>query len=274
MKENKVDLAGALAVARTAAVDAGDFLLKRLHSPRKHIQFKTSSNNLVTAMDRAAEERIVRAIRKAFPDHGIVAEERPPMDSGSLCRWLIDPLDGTTNYAHGFPVFSVSIGLECHGRMEIGVVYNPNLRQVFWARRGRGAYCNRGRLKVSRSGRLRESLLATGFPYDLRTSPDNNVNYFIEFLRHARAIRRAGSAALDLCYVAAGIFDGFWEIKLGPWDIAAASLIAAEAGARLSGMRGEPLSVYSGNIVAGNAKIHTQMLQVIRRALRRGTIKL
>lgn len=262
----------AMAVAKGMALEAGDFLIRHLRSPRKGIRFKTSSNNLVTAMDHAVEEKIVRALRREFPDHGVVAEERPPVDADASHRWLIDPLDGTTNYAHGFPVFSVSIGLEIRGRMELGVVYNPNLRELFWAERGRGAFCNRRRLYVSRAARLSESLLATGFPYDIRTSAENNANYFMAFLRHARAVRRAGSAALDLCYVAAGIFDGFWELKLGPWDIAAASVIASEAGARMSGLRGGPLDIYSGNIVAGNAKIHPVMLRVIAKAMRHGTM--
>jgi myo-inositol-1(or 4)-monophosphatase len=180
-------------------------------------------------------------------------------------RWLVDPLDGTTNFAHTFPMFCISIGLEYDGEVILGVVYDPVRRELWEARRGRGATLNRRRIRVSPCPRLGESLLVTGFAYDLRDDP-TNLTHFANFSLRARGIRRTGSAALDLCYTATGRLDGFWELKLQPWDIAAGSLIVTEAGGRVTDCAGRPFRVDAREIVASNGRIHQEMVDMIRSA--------
>ncbi len=245
------------------ALEAGRLLLDRFHT-----QFTISHKgtvNLVTDVDLAAEELIVSRIRKAFPDHSILAEERHNEKRGEAFNWIIDPLDGTTNYAHRYPVFSVSIGLECSGELQWGAVFDPVRNELYSARRGSGAACNGVPLKVSGTSALGGSLLATGFPYDIQTSRQNNLDNFCAFAVRTQGIRRAGSAALDLCYVAAGRFDGFWELKLKPWDCAAGSLIVREAGGTVTNFSGQPLSIYAGEILASNGLIHEEMMTVLKR---------
>jgi len=220
--------------------------------------------DLVTDIDLAAEQAIVSCLRAEFPDHAIIAEESHSRAGHGDVTWIIDPLDGTTNYAHGFPVFSVSIAVEVAGIVEWGMVHHPVLDESFIARRGAGARLNGAPIEVSRTDMLGESLLATGFPYDIRTSPDNNLDYFREFALRARGIRRAGSAALDLCYVAAGRFDGFWELKLNPWDCAAGYLMVREAGGLVTNLRGDFGSIYDRECLATNSKIHEPMMAVLR----------
>ncbi|MBE0558131.1 MAG: inositol monophosphatase, partial [Proteobacteria bacterium] len=198
----------------TVAVDAGALLKGRLDEIHT-VQYK-GEINLVTEADRLSEELIVERIRRAFPGHGVLAEESPETAGGSDFRWIIDPLDGTTNYAHGYPIFCVSIALEVEGVIRLGAVYNPLLAELFVAERGEGACLNGRRLAVSRTATLSRGLLATGFPYDLRENRNNNFSYYRTLAMNAQAIRRAGSAALDLAYVAAGRFDGFWELRLMP----------------------------------------------------------
>ena len=250
-------------VGTSAAVQAGKLLMDRLRTDISVGQ-KTSSVNLVTEMDVAAEKLIVAWILEAFPTHTIVAEETRAEARRGTHTWIIDPLDGTTNYAHGLPIFCVSIGLEIEGTLEWGVVCNPNLDELFTARRGHGAYLGKKRIEVSKVATLDASLLATGFPYDIRTSAQNNLDYFRAFALRTQAVRRAGSAALDLCYVAAGRFDGFWELKLSPWDCAAGYLIVREAGGRVTDFRGAEGAIYDGNVVASNGRVHDEMLQVLR----------
>jgi myo-inositol-1(or 4)-monophosphatase len=254
----------ALNITRDIAVQAGYFLLQNLQK-RKYVRIKHSQReDLVTWQDLASQRMILQKLTKEFPGHDFLAEEAPEDRSLSRYRWFIDPLDGTTNYVHGFPVFCVSIALEIDARVMLGVVYNPNLDELFYAIRGRGAFKNRRRLRVSRTKDLRDALLATGFPYDLKRSLDNNLDYFNAYIMHAKAIRRAGSAALDLCYTACGIFDGFWEIKLGPWDMAAGALIAKEAGARVTDLMGKEFDLFSGEILATNGLIHSQMVRIAK----------
>jgi myo-inositol-1(or 4)-monophosphatase len=246
-----------------AAVAAGRLLMKRFRT-----DFAVShkgDTNLVTEVDVAAEELIVSRVLKAFPDHAILAEEKHSEARDASHRWIIDPLDGTTNYAHGYPAFAVSIGLQLGQTLEWGTVYNPNLDELFVARRGCGARLNGKPIGVSKTADLGASLLATGFPYDIRTSRENNLDYFAEFSLKARAVRRAGSAALDLAYVAAGRFEGFWELKLSPWDCAAGYLMVREAGGVVTNLRGEPGSIYERESLASNGYIHDQMLAVFRR---------
>lgn len=244
-----------------AAAKAG-LLLKKNLGKSLSIEFK-GVIDIVTEMDKKAEAMIVKTIKAAFPDHGILTEESAEQKTGSEYRWIIDPLDGTTNYSHGYPVFCVSIALEKAGDVMLGVVYEPMLDELFTAEKGRGAYLNKKKIQVSRIAELHRSLLATGFPYDVRTSPENNINHFANFAVRAQAIRRAGSAALDMCYVACGRFDGFWELKLKPWDIAAAMLIVKEAGGAVTDFTGNPLSLYAGETMASNGLIHKEMLKVL-----------
>ncbi|KPJ61607.1 MAG: histidinol phosphate phosphatase [Latescibacteria bacterium DG_63] len=244
-----------------AAERAGKILTSRA-SLRRRIEFK-GKVNLVTEVDRLAEEAIVRYLRKRFANHSFLAEETGGSELESEFLWIIDPLDGTTNYAHGFPVYSVSIGLRYLDSVVLGVVYNPNLDELFTATLNGGARLNGKKIGVSKTRSLTRSLLATGFPYDIRESRDNNLNHFSAFALRAQAVRRAGSAALDLCYLACGRFDGFWELKLSPWDVAAGSLIVTEAGGRVSDFSGGEFDIFSKEMLASNGRIHNQMLRTL-----------
>jgi myo-inositol-1(or 4)-monophosphatase len=242
-------------------LQAGRLLLDRFHTDLE-ISHK-GTIDLVTEADLAAESLIVGRIQKAFPEHSILAEERHTHTRDEAVKWVIDPLDGTTNYAHGYPVFSVSIGLEIEGNIEWGAVLDPVRNELYTARRGKGATCNRVSLRVSKVESLDSSLLATGFPYDIRTSELNNLDNFRAFALHSHGIRRSGSAALDLCHVAAGRLDGFWELKLNPWDCAAGYLMVREAGGRVTNFRGRPGSIYEREVIASNGLIHDQMINII-----------
>ncbi|MBN1546647.1 MAG: inositol monophosphatase, partial [Syntrophaceae bacterium] len=214
--------------AMTIARQAGCLLKDKFNQPHT-IEYK-GRINIVTEADRASEALIMTRIGEVYPEHDILTEESQGIATGSDFRWIIDPLDGTTNYAHGYPVFCVSIALEYKQEVCCGAVYNPMLDEMFVAEKNGGAFLNGKRIFVSETVDLSKSLLATGFPYDVRDSRENNMNYFSKMAMNARAIRRAGAAALDMAYVAAGRFDGFWELKLMPWDTAAAWLIVTEAG--------------------------------------------
>jgi myo-inositol-1(or 4)-monophosphatase len=219
--------------------------------------------NLVTEVDRICEQRIVEIIQKTFPEHNILTEETPMPEGSSPYRWIIDPLDGTTNYAHGYPFFCTSIALEFEGAIILGAIYDPLLDELFTAQQDHGAFLNGERISVSATPRLIEALLCTGFPYDLRESSVNNMDHFNNFIMEARAIRRDGSAALDLCYVAAGRFDGFWELKLNPWDVAAGKLIVEEAGGMVTDFGGGPLDIYGQETLASNGRIHGEIIRVL-----------
>jgi len=250
-----------LEVAKAAAFKAG-YVLRENISGRREVSYK-GEINLVTEMDRLAERTVVETILDAFPDHGILAEEEAQIENSSGFLWIIDPLDGTTNYAHGYPSFSVSIGLESSGDVIVGVVYDPMRDELFSAARGKGAFLNEKPIAVSRNDVLIRSLLATGFPYDRAVSTENNLNYFNALIMASQEIRRSGSASLDLCAVAAGRLDGYWELKLQPWDVAAGSLIVREAGGMLSDFTGTRFSIRDKELVASNGKIHDLMLDVL-----------
>jgi len=254
--------------ARIMAGAAGRYLREHLYDSH-HVRFK-GEIDIVTEADQAAEDLIVTAIRSNYPGHDILAEESPATSLGSPFRWVIDPLDGTTNYSHGYPVFCVSIALEIQGVCALGVVYNPMLEEMFTAMKGQGAFLNDEPIAVSGTAEISRSLLATGFPYDIRFSSDNNMDYFAVMALNAQAIRRAGSAALDLAYVAAGRFDGFWELKLKPWDKAAGCLLVSEAGGRVSDIHGGDFILDAPHVVASNGRIHTQMLETLKGAARSG----
>jgi myo-inositol-1(or 4)-monophosphatase len=218
--------------------------------------------DLVTPFDVGAQEILVGRLAAAFPSHGFLAEEGLSRAGTSDCRWIIDPLDGTTNFAHAFPVFSVSAALECAGRPALGFVYDPMRDEMFRAEAGRGAFLNGVAVRVSGTADLGRSLLATGFPYDVRMSPENNLDHWARLIVRAQAIRRCGSAALDLSYVACGRFDGFWELKLKPWDVAAGALIVMEAGGRVTDFEGRPFALGSLGIVATNGLVHPAIVEV------------
>jgi myo-inositol-1(or 4)-monophosphatase len=253
-----------MAVARDAALKAGSMLREDIHGSRK-ITYK-GDINLVTEMDMRSERTIVEMLLVAFPDHGVVAEEETKLSNDSGYTWIIDPLDGTTNYAHGYPCFAVSIGLKHDEDIILGVVYDPMRDELFVAQKGLGAYLNGKKIKVSPVDTLIKSLLATGFPYDRKVSDKNNLNYFYDLLMASQEVRRDGSAALDLCYVATGRLDGFWELKLRPWDVAAGSLIVIEAGGTVSDLSGNRFDMHAEEILASNGRIHRQMIEVLKKS--------
>ncbi len=244
-----------------AARAAGEVQRKRLRTDYS-VDFK-GEKNLVTEVDRQCEELIVAAVRKEFPGSDILAEENTYESRESSLKWIIDPLDGTTNYAHGFPWFCVSIALEIEGDVTLGVIYNPLMDELFTTVKSEGARLNGERIHVSVNQPMRNCLLATGFPYDKTRDNENNFESFVEFQLSARAIRRAGSAALDLAYVAAGRLDGYWERKINPWDVAAGTLLVAEAGGRVTDFTGAPYSIYNKRIVASNGHVHDEMIEVV-----------
>ncbi|MER3524929.1 MAG: inositol monophosphatase [Ignavibacteria bacterium] len=254
-----------LSVAIEAAKEAGKFL-KYSVGKVKNIEMKQGEErNLVSEIDKASEERIITIIRRHFPTHAILAEESGASATSADYTWVIDPLDGTTNYLHGVPIFCVTIAIEYKGELIAGVVYDPNLDELFTAEKGSGAYLNGRRLNVSSTSKLINSLLVTGFPYDIAQNPENAIGHFVNFLVEAQGIRRLGSAALDLSYVAAGRFDGFWEVNLNPWDMAAGLLFVREAGGRVTDFAGAESTIYKKQVLASNGIIHDAMLHVLRK---------
>ncbi|OGU15505.1 MAG: inositol monophosphatase [Geobacteraceae bacterium GWC2_53_11] len=250
--------------AVTAAQIAGRYQKYRFASVL-NVELK-GDKDLVTEVDKESERLIVGHLLSCFPDHDIVAEENVYAVKGSRFRWVIDPVDGTTNYAHGFPWFCASIGLEMDGELVAGVIYNPVYDELFTATKGEGAFLNGVRLSVSARSPLKNTLLGTGFPYDCATDPANNFASFMAFQKSARGIRRAGAAALDLAYVAAGRLDGFWELKLKPWDVAAGVLLVREAGGTVTTFDGSPYDIFNGRIVASNGLIHDEMVAKLAEA--------
>ena len=254
-----------LEIAVEAAREAGALL--KLHSGKaQSIERKEGQEtNLVTEIDRRSEEMIIGRIRRKYPHHDFLAEESGGKERHSEYCWIIDPLDGTTNFTHGLPVFCVSIGLERNGEIVAGVVYDPNHDELFTAEKGKGATLNRKRIRVSSTSRLIDSLLVTGFPYTLRDDPEEIIRHFNNFLLEAQALRRLGSAALDLAYVAGGRFDGFWESSLNPWDMAAGVLLVQEAGGKFTDFEGNPSTVHKKAVLTSNGVIHDQMIEVLRK---------
>lgn len=259
-----------LDVAVSCARHAGEILLRNLDKPRSIERKGALDTNLVTETDKEVEEFIVGVITREFPGHEILAEESGTRGTPSDYRWIIDPLDGTTNYAHGLPLFCTSIGLEFRGELILGVIYDPTRDELYCAQKGSGATLNGRPLRVSGTRALGESLLVTGFPYDVRSNPHRVIEHFNAFLLKARALRRLGSAALDLCYVAAGRFDGFWEASLQPWDMAAGVVIVREAGGLFTDYRGQPSTIYESTMIASNGLIHAQMIEVLSQSPNNG----
>ncbi|MFA6601004.1 MAG: inositol monophosphatase family protein [Candidatus Omnitrophota bacterium] len=245
------------------ALRAAGKLIGRASAGQRRVIHKKAALSLVTAIDRAAEKKILAVIRSRFPDHAFLTEESPP-SGRSPYRWIIDPLDGTTNFAHGYPVSCVSIGLEAFGKLIMGGVYDPHRDELFFAALGRGAFLNGKKIRVSKTKKLSDALLATGFPYDQYERLGLYLRLFKPFVLATQGLRRAGAAAIDLCYVACGRFDGYWEYKLNAWDKAAGILIVEEAGGRASNFRGQPLSLESTQNVFSNGLLHAQMLKILR----------
>jgi myo-inositol-1(or 4)-monophosphatase len=253
-----------LIAAGIEAVQRGGAVLRDSFGTVQTITHK-GKLDLVTDTDRRCEEIMTEFLISEFPRHGILAEESPERPGCSAQRWILDPLDGTTNFAHGYPFFCISLAYEQDGRVCWGAVFDPLRDELFSAVHAGGTRLNGLPVRVSTVAALDQALLCTGFPYDVHDSSDNNLNHFCNFSRVARAIRRDGAAALDLCYVAAGRFDGFWEMKLKPWDVAAGCLAVVEAGGKVSTFQGTPHDMLHGDIVASGVGIHADMLAVLSR---------
>ncbi len=248
------------------AQEAGAELKRRFHD-HHDVRSKSTPNDLVTEADEVSEKLLVERIRRRFPDHGILTEEGTSTSSlASEWLWLLDPLDGTVNYAHGLPSFSVSIALVHEGRVVCGVVYSPCQDLLFVAERGQGAWRDGKRLHVSEAASLAQAMLSTGFPYRMVGNPENNLREFVQVALRAQAIRRLGVASLDLAWVAAGVLDGYWEPNLQPWDWAAGALLVEEAGGRVTDYEGRPWTVGTARLVATNGRFHDELLEVLRRA--------
>jgi myo-inositol-1(or 4)-monophosphatase len=246
--------------------EAGKVLMEKFERGIR-VEFK-GDYDLVTEADRMSEALIVKLISEQFPDHDILAEESDYGRPQSEYRWIIDPLDGTTNYAHGFPWFAVSVALEVSGRLELGAVYNPYVGELYLAERRAGAFLNDRRLSVSKIDSLERALLATGFAYDHKQCRANNYDHFNHFQKAAQACRRPGVASLDLASVAAGRFDGFWEMKLKPWDLAAGVLLVEEAGGMVSDFDGHSMGLDCMECLASNRLIHDEMQAILYQGCR------
>lgn len=256
-------MANMLKIISKIAKMAGAIQLAELKRVRT-IEYK-GAINLVTDVDKKCEELIVSEIQKNFPGDDVFAEEGGGKRVASGRRWIIDPLDGTTNYAHGFPFFAVSIGLECEGELCAGIIYDPNRDELFTAEKGKGATLNGERIHVSQSKNVKQSLLATGFACLQYEAPGgiNNLGHFANFIKRARAVRRPGSAATDLAWLACGRIDGFWESYLKPWDLAAGVCIIREAGGTVTSFDGSPFDLYGTEVLASNGCIHDEMVKVL-----------
>ena len=251
-----------LATAIEAVTRAGAMQLAGVHD--LHVE-KKGAIDLVTQIDREVEQMFRALVAARFPDHTILAEEFSiEGERQARCCWVFDPVDGTTNYAHGLPIYCSAASLEIDGEPMVAAIYDPSRRELFTAERGQGAWLNGAPLAVSSAETLIDSLLVTGFPYTVHSDPDELLALFGDFLKRARAVRRLGSAQLDLAYVAAGRFDAFWELHLKPWDMSAGALIVQEAGGVTTDVSGGPFSSRNGEIVASNGRIHQQMVDVIR----------
>ncbi len=251
-----------LDIAINSAKSAGKIIRDNFHK-KKNVSYK-GRIDLVTDIDKKAEETIVRILNEHFPSHNILTEETDyKIDENQKYCWIIDPLDGTTNYIHQFPFVAVSVALQKNGKSIVGVVYNPILEEIFYSENGNGSLLNGRQLKVSENNSLVKSILATGFPYDIKDDETNNLKNFERIIKKCRGIRRPGAAALDLCYVAAGIFDGYWETQLWPWDTAAGILMVEEAGGKVTKFDDSKFSIFDKEILATNGDIHGNLVGIL-----------
>jgi len=253
-------------ILQKAASEAGQLMKERFNSGFR-IDNKDGVNDLVTEVDHASEKLIMDIIRTEFPDHFILSEEVGEIKMDSAYKWIIDPIDGTVNYANGIPICCVSIGVEHEGKMVLGAVFNPFIDEFFFAEKGAGAFMNEKRIRVSEKDSVSHSCLVTGFPYTYLDSQNGPLEVFSRLIRKGIPVRRLGSAAIDLCWVAAGRFDGFYEHKLNAWDSAAGFLLVEEAGGKVTDFEGNPYSPYQPHIVATNGKIHAELLGWVNNTL-------
>jgi len=259
------DNARYLATAIDIVLRAGELQMRGFRRDI-HVKMK-GAIDLVTDVDIEVEEMCRQILGERFPSHAILAEElggrADAMAGTSEYCWIFDPIDGTTNYAHGLPIFCAALALEIRGRVDIAAIYDPTRRELFTAERGVGAFLNGSRMAVSKAEQLVDAVLVTGFPYDVHQNPGDILGQFATFIKQARAVRRLGSAALDLCYVAAGRLDGFWEASLRPWDVAGGALLVEEAGGRVCGMDGSAFAARAGHVLAANPILVARMLEVV-----------
>jgi myo-inositol-1(or 4)-monophosphatase len=249
-------------VALKAVLGAGKILKKGFKSGKGY-RLK-GAIDLVTEWDLKSQAYVTEKIGRRFPDHDMLSEEGAGAGRTSSSCWILDPIDGTTNFVHGFPFYAVSLALLREGELVIGIVHNPELGETYWAVRGEGAFLNGERLQVSQVERVNQSLLATGFPYNIRKTHEQVVRRFERMITRSQGVRRPGSAALDLCYVARGVYDGFWEQYLKPWDTAAGMLIVEEAGGVVTDFSGKPFPLFKKEIAASNGRLHRELLELLR----------
>ncbi len=250
-------------VLMEATQEAGKIIQEYFQGTFK-IENKEGINNLVTEVDKHSEDKIVEIIRHNFPGHSIISEEMGEHIQDSPYQWIIDPIDGTVNFAHGIPICCVSIGLKHNDDLLLGAVYNPMMNELFFAEKGKGAYLNNNPISVSKKSNFEKACLVTGFPYKWPKTYEHPIKVFERFILEGLPVRRLGSAAIDLCWVACGRFDGFWEYNLNSWDVAAGYLIVQEAGGRITNFDGEQYSVFDKQTLATNGLIHDNMLRLIK----------
>lgn len=242
-------------------------ILREGYNTDFEIKHKKEYSDLVTAIDKKSEAKIIEVIHKHFPSHNVLGEEGGNLNMESDHIWIVDPIDGTVNFAHSVPIFCVSIALEIKKEVKLGIVYNPMFNEKFWAEKGKGAFLNGKKIKVSEIDSLKDSILVTGFPYGAKDNSDHCIDHFVNFIKLGLPIRRLGSAALDVCYLAAGRFDGFWEVSLNAWDVAAAYLILLESGGKATNFKGGEYSIYDKQILATNGRqLHKEMIDVLEKA--------
>lgn len=247
-----------------AAEEAGKVLVENFDTDYS-ISRKKEYTDLVTEIDRKSESRIIEVVHDYFPNHNVLSEECGNLSLDSEFIWIVDPIDGTINYTHSLPIFCISIALEINKKVVLGIVYNPMSGEKFFSELGHGSYLNENRISVSSTKYLKDSLLVTGFPYDAKDNADYCIDHFVNFVKCGLPIRRLGSAAIDICYVACGKFDSFWEVSLNPWDVAAGYLILKEAGGKITNFNGSEYSIYGKQILASNGKIHQEMIEVLKK---------
>jgi myo-inositol-1(or 4)-monophosphatase len=251
-----------ISIALEAARRAGQLLRNYYNKP--HRVSNKGIIDLVTEMDMESERLVTEILHNSFPEYGILGEEGSKSSDSYTCRWIIDPLDGTTNYTYNYPLFGVSIALEKQGEIALGAVYNPILDELYYAEKGTGAYLNGTPIHVTDTNELGKSFLASGFPYDVWSSPVNNCTEWERFIKTSLSVRCDGSAALDLCHTACGRLDGYWELDLEPWDMAAGALIVQEAGGLVTQVNGKPFSHLQRSVLASNAHLHQAMLDILK----------
>jgi len=247
------------------AKKAGEIIKKAYHQKTTNIKYK-GDVDLVTETDLMSEKLIIEHVRRYFPEDAIISEERDIINADAKRKWIIDPLDGTTNFSHRYPFCAVSIGVEENNLMKYGVVYNPILNELFFAELGKGAFLNYENIFVSKTDKMSNAIIGTGFPYDRWEKGEFYIQEYLAFTKKCQGVRRAGAAAIDLCYVATGRLDGFFERKLKPWDMAAGSLIVKESGGNISQFNGKNWHFSNDTIIASNSIIHTNMIKILSRA--------